>query len=194
MRTAPSARDGGLLPPPRPHHVLQHVPREDFSVYAPAGFILRWYAMTLDLTFATPLDVFVHQPFERYLERLYAFGHLRLYWLLYALLTAIPVLLYFVVPTMIWGQTLGKRIVGVRVVSKARTAELGLWQVLGRETLGRAASVLLGGVGFLMAAAEPHKRALHDRLFGTDVIGYQVRQAEAKSAGKTPPAERNRHL
>src|SRR5206468_2305675 len=124
-------------------------------VYRPAGFVLRWYAITLDLTFATPLDVFVHQPFERYLERLYAYGFVHAYYLAYGLLTAIPVLLYFVVPTMIWGQTLGKRIVGVRVVPQQRGAELGLLQVLARETLGRAASVLTFGVGFLMAAAEP---------------------------------------
>ncbi len=166
-----------LLPPPKPHAVIQHDLAEDFSVYEPAGFILRWYAITLDITFAAPLDLVVHLPFERYLERLHAFGHVTEYYLLTGLLTAIPVLLYFVVPTSIWGQTLGKRIVGLRVVSRGNDPKPSALQVVLRETVGRLASLATLGTGFLMAAAEPDKRALHDWMTRTDVVSYRVKSS-----------------
>ena len=164
-----------ILPAPRPHSVIQHDYAEDFTVYEPAGFVLRWYAITIDLTFAAPLDLFVHLPFERYLERLNAYGHTTAYHLLGGLLTAIPVLLYFIVPTMIWGQTLGKRIVGVRVITRGGNPRLAPFAVFVRETFGRLLSCVTLGVGFLMAAAEPHKRALHDHISNTDVVSYRVK-------------------
>lgn len=166
-----------ILPSPSPHAVIQHDQSEDLTVYEPASFLLRWYAITLDITFAAPLNIFVHLPFERYLERLFAFGHVSQYYVMNAILTAIPLLLYFVMPTLIWGQTLGKRIVGVRVVQKGQVPHLNLGQVFVRETFGRLLSGALLGLGFLMVFTDPLRRALHDRIAGTEVICYRVKNA-----------------
>jgi uncharacterized RDD family membrane protein YckC len=168
-----------MIPRPRPHHVIHHAQAEDFGVYERAGFIARWYAITFDLTFAAPLNIFVHLPFERYLARLTAFGHPTEATIQRLLLMAIPILLYFVVPTLLWGQTLGKRIVGLRVIRQDGEPRLGFGQVLVRETVGRALSLAMLGVGFLMAAAEPEKRAMHDVLTKTDVVSFRVKIAPA---------------
>lgn len=163
------------LPRATPQAVLQHASAEDFSVYQPAGFVLRWYALTLDLTFAGPLDVLCHLPFQRYLEKLHAYGHTTEYWILTVALTAIPIMLYLLAPTMIWGQTLGKRIVGIRVVREDLGAELDFGAVFLRETVGRALSVLTLGLGFLLVLFDVRKRAMHDYIAGTCVVSYKVK-------------------
>jgi uncharacterized RDD family membrane protein YckC len=159
-----------LAPP-----VLHHDRREDFTVYQPAGFQLRWYALTLDLTLSAPLGVLVRLPFTRYLEKLQAFGHDTRYLLVSGIIEAVPLLLYFVGPTFAWGQTLGKKIVGIRVIQANCRPELDLTSVLLRETVGKFLSLILGFAGFFMAAFGERKRALHDRLAGTVVISYRER-------------------
>jgi uncharacterized RDD family membrane protein YckC len=154
---------------------LHHAVLEDFSVYRPAGFVVRWYALTLDFMLATPLDVLVRLPFARYLERLGAFGDDWRHHLLSALLTAVPLLVYFVGPTLLYGQTLGKHIVGLRVIGEDSSPRLTLQQVLLRETFGKLASALTLGVGFLMVASSSRRRALHDHLARTNVVTYRER-------------------
>jgi uncharacterized RDD family membrane protein YckC len=156
---------------PAIHHALV----EDFSVYQAAGFIRRWYALALDLVFFAPLDLMVHMPFTRYVERLYAFGDTTKAIGLTTLLFVIPMMLYFVAPTMIWGQTLGKKIVGVRVVRGDYGGSLGLGQVLARETIGKALSVATLLIGFFMVGWAKNKRGLHDRLADTRVVCYRDR-------------------
>ena len=66
-----------------------------------------------------------------------------------------------------WGQTIGKMLVGIRVVSND-----GEPVVFGAALLrfaGYFASLLPLGVGFVMAGLRRDKRALHDRLAGTRV-------------------------
>lgn len=151
-----------VIPTARPHEVLRHDLTEDFTVYEPADLVQRWSALTFDLTFAAPLYVVAQLPFERYLERLFAYGHIQQYYVLTGLLTAIPLLLYFVVPTAIWGQTLGKRIVGLRVVARGGSPHLRFWQVLVRETIGRIVTL----VSFAQVGPG---------LSGTEVLSYRVR-------------------
>ncbi len=69
--------------PYRPYQpVLHHDTREDFTVYQTAGMIPRWYALALDLALSTPLNVLIHLPFRRYLERMQAYGQDARYWVL----------------------------------------------------------------------------------------------------------------
>lgn len=155
--------------------VRAHDQVEDFTVYQPAGFVVRWYALTLDVALSAPLDVIIHLPFKRYMTRLAAYGYDGKYAVLWLLLTAIPLLAYFVAPTLLWGQTLGKRIVGLRVVRSSFNPQLGPVAVLMRETVGKALSLALFGLGFLIVAANDRKRGLHDYLAGTQVIQYRER-------------------
>lgn len=173
-----STTDVQSLPPPqfRPHQLVAvHEAVEDFTVYQPATFTQRWYALTIDLALSTPVDVLVHLPFKRYLERLSAFGLEGRYAAFYVLLWAIPMLLYFIAPTLIWGQTLGKRIVGIRVVRASFGPNLTFQAVLLRETVGKALSLATLGIGFFMAIFTDRHRALHDYVGKTQVITYRVR-------------------
>jgi uncharacterized RDD family membrane protein YckC len=76
---------------------------------------------------------------------------------------------YATILTVKFGQTLGKMIVGVRVV-RQDGRPLGWGQVLLRETLGKIVSALLLLIGYIMAGFDSKKRALHDRMASTYVI------------------------
>jgi len=67
------------------------------------------------------------------------------------------------------GQTLGKMLAGIRVVSTTRDLPLDL----SRATLRAAVWIALavpGGLGFLSAVLSSDHRGLHDRCAGTRVI------------------------
>jgi uncharacterized RDD family membrane protein YckC len=153
--------------------VVHHDQSEDFTVYRPAGFVLRWYALTLDLTLAAPLSVLIHLPFNRYLERQTAYGHDAARTGVAMFLTLLPLALCFVGPTLVSGQTLGKKIVGIRVIAADGSGELRLGAVILRETVGKLLSLALFGAGFFMVATSSQKRGLHDRLSRTRVIAFR---------------------
>lgn len=67
------------------------------------------------------------------------------------------------------GATLGKRALGIRVVDRDTLGPLSLGQAALR-TFGTYLSLLLLTIGYLMAAIDPQKRALHDRLARTLAI------------------------
>ena len=66
------------------------------------------------------------------------------------------------------GRTLGKMLMGIRVVG-ADDAD-PTWSQAALRPLGYLLSLLPLGLGFLMAAVPPGKRALHDLLTGTHVV------------------------
>ncbi|WP_166348688.1 RDD family protein [Phytoactinopolyspora limicola] len=85
--------------------------------------------------------------------------------------------LYVYVSLMIAGRTVGKGMVGLRVVA----AEGGT--LSGRRALGRTLtfplSALVAGVGFLLIIVQREHRALHDLLAGTAVVyDWGGREAE----------------
>jgi uncharacterized RDD family membrane protein YckC len=73
---------------------------------------------------------------------------------------------YFVVFTAVGGQTIGKMAVGTRVTSQGGPVDVP-HAVL--RFIGGAVTVLTCGLGYLPALFGA-RRALHDRLAGTDVI------------------------
>lgn len=162
----------------RPHLgpvIPLHDGTEDFTIYQPAGFRLRWYAITLDLALFAPLDVLIHMPFNRYLEKMGAYGYDGRYLAMTILLWAIPMLLYVVAPTLLWGQTLGKRIVGIRVIKASFNPNLTLGSIIIRETIGKLLSLALLGAGFFAVGFTERKRGLHDYMAKTQVISYRIR-------------------
>jgi uncharacterized RDD family membrane protein YckC len=66
-----------------------------------------------------------------------------------------------------WGQTLGKMALQIRVVSMDG-GPLSFGQAVGRY-FAAILSALLLMIGFIMAGARSDKRALHDLLAGTRV-------------------------
>jgi len=74
---------------------------------------------------------------------------------------------YIVVFHWIWGQTLGKMALQIRVVSMDGVP-LSFGQSIGRY-FATFLSALIFGIGFVMAGVRSDKRALHDLLAGTRV-------------------------
>ena len=74
---------------------------------------------------------------------------------------------YFIFFHWVWGQTLGKMALQIKVVSMDG-GPLSLGQAVGRY-LATFLSALILGIGFIMAGIRPDKRALHDLLAGTRV-------------------------
>lgn len=66
------------------------------------------------------------------------------------------------------GQTLGKKLMGIKVI-KVTGAPVTIGTLLLREIIGKAISALILFIGYLMAAG-PKKRALHDYIASTVVI------------------------
>jgi len=78
-------------------------------------------------------------------------------------------LAYFSLSTFIFqGQTLGKRVMKIRVIS-LKSEKLTLWQSFERS-LGYGASALEAGFGFIQAAWYSNKQAVHDRIAETAVV------------------------
>jgi uncharacterized RDD family membrane protein YckC len=67
------------------------------------------------------------------------------------------------------GQTLGKKICGLKVISAKNGQTIGISMAVLRY-VGKFISGLLLGIGYLMAAFDSKKRSLHDRIAATYVI------------------------
>ncbi|MGQ5395631.1 RDD family protein [Paenibacillus sp. M.A.Huq-84] len=76
---------------------------------------------------------------------------------------------YYIVMTVIWGQTLGKMATGIKVIRNDGTPNT--WGIIIlREIIGKFVSGLILFVGYMMAGWDGKKRALHDRMFATRVV------------------------
>lgn len=110
------------------------------------------------------------------------------------LLTALVNVVYEVVPTAVWGQTLGKRILGIKVVDVASGGVPG-W----RKSLGRWAVLVLplavpyvqipGALFFLLCVLtighEPCYRGWHDKAARTLVV---TSRRDDRGSGRPRPA------
>ncbi len=73
---------------------------------------------------------------------------------------------------MMWsrsGQTLGKKWLGIKVVTAEWTPP-SFWRALGRATFGYWISAFVFSVGFFWMLWDDYQQCWHDKLFGTYVI------------------------
>lgn len=127
-----------------------------------------------------------------------AFSHVRLEdgiaqmpgWMLWS--TWLVSLVYEVLATALAGQTIGKRLVGIRVADATTGAVPTL-----EQSMRRAAPVLLqqapwvgwlAGVLYLPALWQPRRQGLHDVLASTVVVtvGVAARAGEERSPARPP--------
>lgn len=76
--------------------------------------------------------------------------------------------LYFTVTVVAWSTTLGKRILGLRVVRKDGPG-ISFGRAFARYFY-YSISFLIFGIGFLMILFTPDKRGLHDLICDTKVV------------------------
>jgi uncharacterized RDD family membrane protein YckC len=133
-----------------------------FAMGAPAGFWVRLLALVIDVVILTgAAAVFLPVLFgesigdETQSDGAFLFGNI--------VNTA-----YFTLLVGMWGATLGKRMLGMRIV-RSDGRRVGIGRALGRE-LATILSLILLLAGYLMVAFRSDKRALHDLIADTVVI------------------------
>jgi uncharacterized RDD family membrane protein YckC len=78
-------------------------------------------------------------------------------------------LLYYAILWSSSGQSLGKKLVGVRVVTDDGTPP-GFFRALLRVLIGYPISGLIICLGFLWVIWDANKQGWHDKIFGTHVV------------------------
>lgn len=76
---------------------------------------------------------------------------------------------YFILMTNKYRATLGKKVVGIQVVSD-KLEDLSLGQIILRETVGKIISAVILYVGYIMAGFTQKKQALHDYITHSVVV------------------------
>lgn len=74
---------------------------------------------------------------------------------------------YFIGKT---GQTLGKKALGIKVIRLSGEPSVGYANAFLRETVGKFASAIVFGVGYLWAIWDPQKQTWHDKIANTIVV------------------------
>lgn len=135
------------------------------NVYA--GFWLRFWAYLIDIIGVWSLDNLLIKP---------VFKALNLSQYDFAILSPITIgsavvfYLYFLLMTKYLGQTLGKMVLGLKVVS-LKEEKLSWGTVFFREVIGRfIVRTLLFGFTYILVGVLPKKQGLHDVFADTSVI------------------------
>ena len=115
------------------------------------------------------------------LTRAVLFRHSWLDILCWVLITA-----YFTALTACTGATLGKKAMGLRVVTKDG-GKVPFLTVLWRESFARYLSGILC-IGYLLCAADPENGTLHDRICDTRVVyAADLPARESRTSGRLLP-------
>jgi len=83
------------------------------------------------------------------------------------------------------GQTIGKKLIGIRAVRKTNGAPLGYGLAIGRY-LARFIDFFTLGLGLLWAAWDPLHQTFHDKIAGTLVVRSAVYPPPNKAGGPPP--------
>jgi len=135
----------------------------EFLDMNPVGFWRRFGAAFLDgLLFGLPLSLLISFIFG---------GEENEYFV------EVITFLYFLLLPLFWnGYTIGKKIIGIRIV-KMNGENVGIGNMLLREFVGRLIYIITFGIGIIvsaiMVAAREDKRSIHDLIAGTYVTSNE---------------------
>lgn len=141
----------------------------DEFILKPAGFWIRFWAYLIDLVVISSISGIIIIPVFRLLN----WDVQGTTW--YApigILTSLIFYLYFILMTKFFKQTVGKMIVGIRVVS-LKQEELTLSTILFREWIGRFFSATIWPLYWIIGFT-PHKQGIHDFIADTKVVHEQA--------------------
>ena len=175
--------------PNRTYHPHEGERMEALAGAPLASFGKRALAFSIDFFAAVALFLIVVLPAAMLADNMgFLSGDVHLDFNFHEWYSLIALVLYFGLATY-WGkgQTPGKRLCGIRVVSLVEP-RITLWTAMERA-LGYGASALELGFGFLQYFLHPNARTVHDRIAETIVV--EVRRSKW-SEGNAAPAEHPR--
>lgn len=144
-----------------------------------AGFWTRFWAYIIDLLIVSSISGIFIKPIFRVLDIKISNPSFLLF-SPYKVTLLILFLAYFALMTKIAGQTVGKMILGIKVVRQ--DGEKLTWgTILFREVIGRFISKLLT-IPYLLVIFMPKKEALHDLFADTYVVHEQAFEKEVIEA------------
>lgn len=152
---------------------LEIAPEQDKNVseevYRPklAGFWTRFWAYTIDLIVLYAVSGIFIKPVFR-VANLEISNPWFLFFTPYKITILVLLLLYFILMTKYFQQTVGKMIMGIKVVPQ-KGVQLTWSDLIFREVIGRFISKLLV-LPYILVAFMPNKEALHDIFADTYVI------------------------
>ncbi len=162
----PNLAEGSVVTSPVPDY--ETVQTEHFRAKY-AGFWTRFWAYTIDLIVLSAISGIIIKPIFRVMD-IEITNPAFLLFSAYKVTILLLLLLYFMLLTKYFGQTVGKMIMGIRVVSKDG-GQLTWGAVIFREVLGRFISKMLV-IPYLLVLFMPKKEALHD-VFANTVVEYE---------------------
>lgn len=140
---------------------------QNITFYPVAGFWIRLLAFIFDLIIITGINSMLCSllfPSEANISFLYKIVNIN------SLFLGITGSIYFVLMTRYFQQTLGKMIVGIKVIQ--RNGEQLSWiTVIFREVVARSLSQIMGlYLGYILCWFNSEKRCVHDYLSDTWVV------------------------
>lgn len=140
-----------------------------------AGFWTRFWAYVIDLLIVSSISGIFIKPIFRVLDLKISNPSFLLF-SPYKVTLLILFLVYFALMTKFAGQTVGKMILGIKVV-RQDGGDLTWGTILFREVIGRFISKLLT-LPYLLVLFMPKKEALHDLFADTYVVHEQAFERE----------------
>ncbi|AOM82237.1 RDD family protein [Salisediminibacterium beveridgei] len=163
--TIPLEEEPDQRPEPARH---DHLDDYETMTFYYAGFWMRFWAYLVDLVVASSLSglilgvMYLAADLDQLTIGIYTAA---------GALSALISFSYFVILTKLWGQTLGKMALGIRVIP-FENQELSWTDVIFREVIGRFIhrSLVITNLLYLIVAFAPTKRGVHDRIGNSLVI------------------------
>lgn len=94
-------------------------------------------------------------------------------------LNLILLAVYYVIPQMMMGQSIGKRLFDIKLVRNDSNDTAGFFRVILRETVGKYVSALVLCIGYLSIIFRDDHRAWHDLICGTRVVSLTQEQEQS---------------
>lgn len=132
-----------------------------------AGFWMRFWAYLIDLLVIGSIYRIMINPTFRWLDLPLNDPSI---FSIKAVSTGIIFFAYFLLMTKFFGQTLGKMVFAIKVVSKELDRQLTWSTLFFREVIGRFISKKILLIGYLISGFTSEKKALHDIFADTRVI------------------------
>ncbi|WP_252502619.1 RDD family protein [Sporosarcina sp. Marseille-Q4943] len=161
---------------PKPNRLPEYeIVRTERFIPKFAGFWTRFWAYVIDLLIVSSISGIFIKPVFRVLDIKISNPSFLLF-SPYKVTLLILFLGYFALMTKVAGQTVGKMILGIKVV-RQDGGELTWGTILFREVIGRFISKLLT-IPYLLVVFMPKKESLHDLFADTYVIHEQSFERE----------------